>query len=97
MREDLVPDVSLGPHFFNELVELDILYLALFPGRDGNWLNEEFFEQAPNRLSKIMPSAADWSHVVRVLEPADLPGGGLVQLNANNLSQRVVCYRRRNK
>jgi len=31
MREDLVPDVSLGTHFFNELVEMDILYLALFP------------------------------------------------------------------
>ena len=31
MREDLIPDVSLGTHFFNDLVELDILYLALFP------------------------------------------------------------------
>ena len=47
MREDLVPDVSLGTHFFNELVEMDMLYLALFPGREGNLLNEEFFEQAP--------------------------------------------------
>ena len=36
MREDLVPDVSLGTHFFNDLVEMDILYLALFPGRRNN-------------------------------------------------------------
>ena len=31
MREDLVPDVSLGTHFLSELVEMDMLYLALFP------------------------------------------------------------------
>ena len=38
MREDLVPDVSLGTHFFNDLVEMDMLYLALFPGRkDNSW------------------------------------------------------------
>ena len=38
MRDDLVPDVSLGTHFFNDLVEMDILYLALFPGRQGQLL-----------------------------------------------------------
>ncbi len=97
MREDLVPDVSLGTHFFNELVEMDILYLALFPGREGNRLDEEFLEKAPNRLAKLLPSAANWSHVVRVIDAADLPDGSLIQLNANNLSQRVVCYRSRGR
>ncbi|HPD30779.1 MAG TPA: PEP/pyruvate-binding domain-containing protein [Phycisphaerae bacterium] len=95
MREDLVPDVSLGTHFFNELVELDILYLALFPGREGNFLNEEFFEKAPNKLTRLIPSAANWAHVIRVIDTADLGGRGHIQLNANNLSQRVVCYRSR--
>ena len=33
MHEHLVPDVSLGTHFLNELVETDMLYLALFPQR----------------------------------------------------------------
>jgi len=28
MREGLVPDVSLGTHFFNDLVEMQVLYLA---------------------------------------------------------------------
>jgi len=97
MREDLIPDVSLGTHFFNELVELDILYLALFPDREGNFLNEEFFEKAPNRLTRLVPSAANWAHVVRVIDTADLDGRGQVQLNANNLNQRVVCYRTRER
>jgi hypothetical protein len=35
MREDLIPDVSLGTHFFNDLVAMDILDPALFPGARG--------------------------------------------------------------
>ncbi len=49
MREDLVPDVSLGTHFFNDLVEMDMLYLALFPGRQGNSWSEAFFEKTPKQ------------------------------------------------
>ena len=31
MNENLVPDVSLGTHFFNDIVEFRMLYIALFP------------------------------------------------------------------
>ncbi len=73
MREDLVPDVSLGTHFFNDLVEMDILYLALFPGRKGNSWSCAFFEQSPNRLAELLPDEARWSEVVRVI---DMPRDG---------------------
>ena len=93
MREDLVPDVSLGTHFFNELVELDILYLALFPGRPGNGWNTAILEEAPNRLLDVVPEANGWCDVVRVIDAGDpfFAGAGL-QLNANALKQQVVCY-----
>jgi hypothetical protein len=71
MRDDLVPDVSLGTHFFNDLVEMDMLYLALFPGRKGNAWCREFFENAPNRLPKLLPDAARWESVVRVIDLPD--------------------------
>jgi len=92
MREDLVPDVSFGTHFFNELVEQDILYLALFPGRAGNLLNEEFLRAAPNKLTKLVPDAGARSDVVRVIDVADLADGRVLTLNANVLNQKVVCY-----
>ena len=44
MRDDLVPDVSLGTHFFNDLVEKDMLYLALFPKREGNYWNDALLD-----------------------------------------------------
>jgi len=92
MRDDLVPDVSLGTHFFNELVELDMLYLALFPTRQDNFLNREFFEQSPSRLTELVPDAARWSNVVRVID-VGCAHRGAVKLHANTLTQKVVCYR----
>jgi len=90
MREDLVPDVSLGTHFFNELVEMDMLYLALFPAQEGNFLNLELIEGSPNRLDKLIDDAARWESTIRVIDAADLTGR--IILNANALTQRVVCY-----
>ncbi len=70
MHEGLTPDLSLGSHFFHELVEMGILYLAIFPGRDGHSMDESFFEKADNRLVDLAPEATQWTSVVKVLEPA---------------------------
>ncbi len=91
MRDGLVPDVSLGTHFFSDLVETDILYLALFPAREGNRLNAELIESWPSRLTDLLPGAAQWADVVRVIDAPDLAGQPLI-LHANSLSQRVLCY-----
>ncbi len=92
MREGLIPDVSLGTHFFSDLFEMDILYLAIFPHRDGNRLNGHFVENYPNKLAEILPRAATYSHIIKVVDAADLPAGRTLSLNANSLRQRVVCY-----
>jgi pyruvate, water dikinase len=86
MREGLVPDVSLGTHFFNDLVEMQILYLALIPGKEGNRVNADFVEQAPNRLPELIPEAAAWANAVRVIDPVAL------RLNADALKQTATCY-----
>ena len=92
MREGLVPDVSLGTHFFNDLVEMQVLYLALVPGKEGNSVNGVFFEEAPNRLSSLIPSEAAWAKAVRVIDPADMPGGRALRLHADALRQSAICY-----
>jgi hypothetical protein len=94
MRENLVPDVSLGTHFFNDLVEWDMLYLALFPGRPGNAWSLSFFEGSPNRLVELLPEAAQWSHAVRVIDLPNAPDETLT-LWASAIEQRVLCYLQR--
>ncbi|UCD30293.1 MAG: pyruvate, phosphate dikinase [Planctomycetota bacterium] len=92
MREDLVPDVSLGTHFFNDMVEMDILYLALFVHKENNLLNEGFFESQPNKLSELVPSASNWAQVVKVIDLPTSGDGNSLWINANTLKQKVVCY-----
>lgn len=92
MHEHLVPDVSLGTHFLNELVENNMLYLALFPKQGSNFLNEEFFLKGRNRLLDLVPSATKWADAVHVIETKDLPDGNTVNLWASAVDQKVVCY-----
>ncbi|MDX9753719.1 MAG: PEP/pyruvate-binding domain-containing protein [bacterium] len=92
MREDFIPDVSLGTHFFNDIVETNMLYLALFPDQPGNWIQNEFFESAPNRLLDLQPSVQRFAEIVRVI---DIPSDASLQfhLYADTLEQFSACYR----
>jgi pyruvate,water dikinase len=92
MHENLVPDVSLGTHFLNELVETDMLYLALFPKRGSNYLRTEWFESSPNRLVQLVPKAGQWADVIKVIEPSSIAGEGSTFLIADALKQTVLCY-----
>ncbi|MGQ9588916.1 MAG: PEP/pyruvate-binding domain-containing protein [Planctomycetota bacterium] len=92
MRDGLVPDVSLGTHFFNELVEMDMLYLALFPGKEGNFVNEEFFERFGSKAPEDLAGAEGVGDAVRIVEARRLPGGAAIQLHADALAQRVIAY-----
>ncbi len=92
MHEGLVPDVSLGTHFFSDLVETDILYLAVFPQRQDNRLNENFFDQQPNRLAELLPNAMEWAECVRVIDLPNDQCRAMLRLNANTLKQNVFCY-----
>jgi len=69
MHEGLVPDISLGTHFFNDLVEMNILYMAFFPGRENYFWNRELLENAPNNLLKIKPEAKQWEKTIRIINP----------------------------
>lgn len=93
MRENLVPDVSLGTHFLNELIEMNVLYLALFPRQQQNELNERFFMESPNRLADLVPEAAHWADVVRVVDPKDvLPPGRCAVLLADAGKQEATVF-----
>ncbi len=93
MREDLVPDVSLGTHFLSELVEMDMLYLALFPKQGDNYIRTEFFEESPSVLLDFVPGAEKWREAVKVIDPRGCTAKGAVaKLSANAVDQTVICY-----
>jgi hypothetical protein len=97
MRENLIPDVSLGTHFLNEIVEQNILYLALFPKHTDNFIDESTLLKAPNLLLEILPQAAEWAPVVRVIDPSQsAQDSGPLLIAANAIEQSVLVFRNAN-
>jgi pyruvate, water dikinase len=90
MHANLIPDVSLGTHFFNDLVEHDMLYVAYFPQKTGNSINEEWFRQAPNRLLELDPGASSLAEVVRVIDCSGT--GQRVWLRADATEQEALVF-----
>lgn len=90
MHDNNIPDVSLGTHFFNDLVEADILYLAVRPGSDGTVFRPDLLLAAENRLSELYPEERKWEETVYLIT---LSAEGLpFQLQAAAASQRAICY-----
>ncbi len=90
MHESLVPDVSLGTHFFNDLVEHDMLYVAYFPRKAGNSVDDAWFRTAPSRLLELEPAAGALAEVVRVIDC----GGPRqpVWLRADTTTQQALVF-----
>jgi hypothetical protein len=82
----LLPELSFGTHFFQDLVESGIFYLALYPGRADCRVQPELLTQTGNLLPKWLPDDARFAHVIGVF---DLPQE--FQLMADIVSQKVVC------
>lgn len=60
------PELSYGSHFFQELVEADIFYLAIFDGRTGVHFNPGRVLERPNLLLGFVPEAGSLADVVHV-------------------------------
>jgi hypothetical protein len=89
---NVIPDVSLGSHFFNDLVEENMLYLALYPARPGDALDAGRLRAAPNRLPELLPDDARMASVIRVVDFPLEGDGRMLSLSASCVDQAVVCY-----
>ena len=67
-KGDYVPDLSFGTHFFQDLVESRIRYLALYPDEEGVVFREEFFLKSPNALATLLPEYAYLEEVLKVVD-----------------------------
>jgi hypothetical protein len=90
--EGFVPEVSFGSHFFQDLVESRIRYLALYPEEDGNLFDEPFLHGARNVLAELLPQLSDYEEVVRVIDVADTSGGLLLNVDMDGDAQEALGY-----
>ncbi|MFA5398856.1 MAG: PEP/pyruvate-binding domain-containing protein [Dehalococcoidia bacterium] len=93
-REEMghVPEVSYGTHFFQDLVESQIIYLPLYPGNSETSYNNEFFEKSTNILTIIFPELAEFAEIISLIDVPSVSQGQYVQILADPKSQKAICF-----
>jgi hypothetical protein len=85
-----VPELSYGTHFFHDLVETGIFYLAFSPLDPSTVLNTAFLKDQPNCAAEYLPNFAKWEGIIHIL---DLDRQGIdFRLCADVGSQNVVGW-----
>jgi pyruvate, water dikinase len=92
MHEGLVPDVSLGTHFFNDLVEMDMLYMAIYPESNETVFHSNLLLQVRNHLADSIPDATMWAECVHLIHGNDFGEGRELRLSVNSMSQEGMLY-----
>ncbi len=71
-RAGYMPELSYGSHLFQDLVEADIFYSAIWNDRRTLRYREDFFAALPNRFPQICPDMPDLAPLFCVTEPEGL-------------------------
>jgi hypothetical protein len=85
---NLMPELSFGTHFFQDLVETNIFYVALFPGKKDSLLNDKWFQQLENLFTKLIPESSKYGDTIGVY---DVSSRGM-RIMSDVLSQKVICF-----
>ncbi len=91
-KGNYVPDLSFGTHFFQDLVEAKIHYLALYPDEEGNLFNEEFFQESPNSLLHFLPDCTRIERCVRVIDLEEVAPGCELNVVMDGDKDRALGY-----
>jgi len=83
----LMPELSFGTHFFQDLVETDIFYLAILPHHKDVVFNSKLF--GSNKLVEILPNTKYFEDLIGVYNFEN----NRIQFIADILSQKILCYR----
>jgi pyruvate, water dikinase len=86
------PELSYGTHFFQDLVEADIIYLPVFPDKRATGFNHRFFAQSTNILARILPDYVEYEDVIKVIDVPAAEKGAFAHIVADAQTRKAVCY-----
>ena len=83
----MIPEISYGSHFFQDLVEANVFYLAILPQHEGTVFQSNLILERPNRFAEILPQYADWQNVIHICDYLDES----LTLFSDIQSQQLLC------
>jgi hypothetical protein len=87
-----VPEVSYGTHFFLDLVEAQIIYMPVYPNDTESCFNDVFFRNAPGILPELLPGAAKFEDLIRVIDLPAATEGKYGNVVADPQKRKAVCF-----
>ena len=81
------PELSYGSHIFQDLVEAQILYTAVFEGKQTKEYHPEKLTKLPNLLPELLPEHGKLNEVIRIL---DVSGKGCMVYHDLKHEQFIV-------
>ena len=85
---NLMPELSFGTHFFRDLVETDIFYVAIFPQKQSVIFNMNRLNSMPNLLENILPDRKKYADTIKIF---DFENEQLLFI-FDILSQKAICF-----
>jgi hypothetical protein len=91
-HDGLIPELSYGTHFFQDLVEGGIQSLALHLVDDRDTFNWAFFNNASNVLAELVPHDAGLSPYLKVIDLQTAADGASLNVLMNGAADAAVGY-----
>lgn len=86
------PEVSFGTHFFNDLIEADIVPLPIYPDEEGAVFNRQFFVQSDSLMLEIAPEYDNLAEVIRVIHIPSVREGHYFQIYLDGSNARGMGF-----
>ncbi|MGQ9645900.1 MAG: PEP/pyruvate-binding domain-containing protein [Thermodesulfobacteriota bacterium] len=91
-KDGYTPEVSYGTHFFQDLVEADIVIVPLFPDDPNALFNETFLINSQNILCSIAPEFKGCKDVIRVIHVPSVRSNEFLHVYMDVLNQKGIGF-----
>ena len=85
-KAGVVPELSFGSHFFQDIVESDIFYAAIFDGEPQVSFRPEHILERENLSAEILTADTMWDSVIHI---AKTPG---LVLHSDIATQKLLVF-----
>ncbi|MFQ3548677.1 MAG: PEP/pyruvate-binding domain-containing protein [Armatimonadota bacterium] len=86
-----LPEVSYGTHFFLDLVEDQVIYLAVYPDNKDSLFNEDFFMKSENCFNEFVSGVPELEPLIKVID-VKKETGKLIKVVADPQARKAVCF-----
>ncbi len=88
---DLVPDLSYGTHFFQDMVEMEIFYMAVYPEDGECEYNLSVLEGVPDVMEKLLPGDSAFADVIKVYDFGK-SGCKSLRIVSDAVKSSMICF-----